>query len=314
MDLRKRMMGLEELHMYDLYTPIINEVDFKIDYEKAFEEVLESLKILGDDYYNNIQKAKVEGWIDVYESQGKIGGAYSWGCFETHPYVLLNHNDNLNSAFTLAHELGHAMHSFYSNSSNPYHYSHYKIFVAEVASTLNEALFMDYLQNKTEDINTRMYLINYFLEQFRTTVYRQTMFAEFEMTIHKLAKEGEILTYDLLSNTYYALNKKYYGENVIVDKSIEIEWARIPHFYTSFYVYKYATGFTSAMAILNLIKKDKDEAIVKYHEFLSSGGSDYPIEILKNAGVDMSNTKPIELAMGIFKELLDQMEDLVEKR
>lgn len=311
--LRKKTMGLEELHMYDLYVPMIKEVKMKISFEEAKKVVKEGLEVLGEDYCKDLDKGLNSGWIDVYENEGKRSGAYSWGCYDSHPYVLLNHNDTFNNMFTLAHEMGHALHSYYSDSNQPYIYAQYKIFVAEVASTVNESLVMNYLLNTTNDQKKKMYLLNYFMEQFRTTVYRQTMFAEFEKIIHEKAESGEALTAELLCSIYRDLNILYYGPDMVVDDYIDMEWARIPHFYSSFYVYKYATGFSAAMSISQQIINEGQPAVDRYLKFLKSGGSDYPIELLKIANVDMSTTEPVNNALKLFGSLLDQMEELLEK-
>lgn len=310
--LRKKLLGLNELHMYDLYTPMIKDVAVKIPYEEAKDTVRRGLYLLGEDYIKVLDEGYNGGWIDIYENQGKRSGAYSWGCYDSHPYVLLNYNDTLDSMFTLAHEMGHALHSYFSDKNQDYVYSQYKIFVAEVASTTNEALLMDYLLKNTQDKKMKMYLLSHYLEQFRTTVYRQTMFAEFEKIIHDKVESGEALTADSLSEIYLNLNKKYYGDGVKLDEFIEMEWARIPHFYSSFYVYKYATGFSAATALSSQIINGEEQAQEKYLEFLRSGGSDYPIEILKKAGVDMTTPKPIEKALKVFERLLDEMEKMVE--
>jgi oligoendopeptidase F len=312
MDLRKKLLKLDELHMYDLFAPLVEEFDMDITYDEAKKTVYDSLSPLGDDYRNVLQKGFKNGWIDVYENEGKRSGAYSWGAFGTHPYVLLNHKDNLNSMFTLAHEMGHALHSYYSDENNPYREAQYTIFLAEVASTLNEALLMDYLLEKSTDPKEKMYLLTYYADQFRTTVFRQTMFAEFEKIIHEKAEQGEALTPQELSKIYYDLNLKYYGEGIVVDKDIEMEWARIPHFYTSFYVYKYATGFSAATSFAKQILDEGAPAVDRYLGFLRSGGSDYSIDILKKAGVDMSSPEPIRQAMTVFEDLIAQMEKLTE--
>ena len=311
--LRKSIMGLDELHMYDIYVPMIKQVKMEISFEEAKQTVKEGLKVLGENYGKDLEAGLGNGWIDVYENEGKRSGAYSWGCYDSHPYVLLNHTDNLSHMFTLAHEMGHALHSFYSDNNQPYIYAQYKIFVAEVASTLNEALLMNHLLNTTTDKMKKLYLLNYFMEQFRTTVYRQTMFAEFEKMIHEKAEAGEALTAELLSSVYRDLNIKYYGPDMVMDDYIDIEWARIPHFYTSFYVYKYATGFSAAVSISQQILKEGQPAVDRYLKFLKSGGSDFPIELLKIANVDMSTTEPIDNALKLFGSLLDQMEELLER-
>lgn len=310
LDLRKRLLQVDELHMYDLFAPLVEEVDIKIDYEQAKQTVKESLMPLGEEYVSILQEGFDGGWIDVYENAGKRSGAYSWGAYGTHPYVLLNHKDNLNSMFTLTHEMGHAIHSYLSDRELPYRDAQYTIFLAEVASTLNEALLMDYLLKKTDDPKDKLYLLSYYADQFRTTVFRQTMFAEFEKIIHERAEAGESLTPQDFSQIYYDLNVKYHGKNMVVDQDIEMEWARIPHFYSSFYVYKYATGFSAATSFAKQILEQGDPAVERYLGFLKSGGSDYSINILRRAGVDMSSPEPIRQAMSVFEQVLDQMEEL----
>ncbi|GBF72861.1 oligoendopeptidase F [Paenibacillus sp. 598K] len=312
MKLRKTLLGVDELHMYDLFAPLVEEFDMDIPYEQAKSIVKESLQPLGEDYLNVLQEGFDKAWIDVYENEGKRSGAYSWGAYGTHPYILLNHKDNLNSMFTLTHEMGHALHSYYSDQEQPYRDAQYTIFLAEVASTLNEALLMHYMLEKSTDPKEKMYLLTYYADQFRTTVFRQTMFAEFEKLIHEKAEAGESLTPQELSAIYYDLNVKYYGKDMIVDRDIEMEWARIPHFYTSFYVYKYATGFSAATSFSKQILEEGAPAVERYLGFLKSGSSDYSIEILKKAGVDMSTPEPISQAMSVFEELIAQMEQLVE--
>jgi oligoendopeptidase F len=309
--LRKKLLKLDELHMYDLYTPIINEVKMEIPFEQSVETVKKGLDVLGSQYMSDLKCGLTSSWIDVYENEGKRSGAYSWGCYDSHPYVLLNYTPTVDNMFTLAHEMGHAMHSFYSNSNQEYIYSGYKIFVAEVASTLNEAMLMDYLLKNTTDKKEKMYLLNHYMESFRGTVFRQTMFAEFEKIIHEKAEAGESLTAELLSSIYHELNVKYYGPDMIVDDYIDYEWARIPHFYSSFYVYKYATGFSAATSLSQQILNDGEPALEKYLEFLKSGGSDYPLELLKNAGVDMASPKPVIDALNRFEDVLNQFEELV---
>ncbi|MFC5471696.1 oligoendopeptidase F [Cohnella suwonensis] len=312
MDLRKKLLKLDELHMYDLFAPLVEEFDMEIAYEQAKEKVYDSLTPLGEDYRKVLKEGFDSGWIDIYENEGKRSGAYSWGAFGTHPYVLLNHNDNLNSMFTLTHEMGHALHSYYSDHNNEYRDAQYTIFLAEVASTLNEALLMDYLLKRSTDPKEKMYLLTYYADQFRTTVFRQTMFAEFEKIIHEKAEQGEALTPQELSEIYYGLNVKYYGDGMVVDKDIEMEWARIPHFYNSFYVYKYATGFSAATSFSKQILDEGEPAVERYLGFLKSGGKDYSINILKKAGVDMSTPEPIRQAMSVFKGLIEQMEQLTK--
>ncbi|MCP3744835.1 oligoendopeptidase F [Paenibacillus sp. A3M_27_13] len=310
--LRKKLLGVDELHMYDLFAPLVDEYKMDITYEDAKTQTKEGLKPLGEDYLASLQKGYDERWIDVYENENKRTGAYSWGAYGTHPYVLLNHKDNLNSMFTLAHEMGHALHSYYSDNALKYRDAQYTIFLAEVASTTNEALLMDYLLNKSTDPKEKMYLLTYYADQFRTTVFRQTMFAEFEKIVHERAEQGESLTPQLLSEIYYDLNVKYHGPGMKVDKDIEMEWARIPHFYNSFYVYKYATGFSAATSFSKQILEEGQPAVDRYLGFLKSGGSDYSINILKKAGVDMSSPQPIREAMSVFEEVITEMEKLTE--
>lgn len=308
--LRKKMLGVPDLHMYDLYVPIVPEVQMDIPYEQAVETIKQALQPLGEDYGNVLNEGFTSGWIDVYENQGKTSGAYSWGAYTTHPYVLMNYQDNVNNMFTLAHEMGHALHSYYSNKNQPYTYAGYRIFVAEVASTLNEALLMNFMLDKTEDKQQRMYLINYYMEQFRGTLFRQTMFAEFEKMIHAKVEAEEALTADNLSAMYRELNVQYHGSDMIVDSEIDLEWARIPHFYNNFYVYKYATGFSAATSLSKQILEEGEAAVDRYLAFLRSGGSDYPLNLLKRAGVDMTSPEPIREALEVFKGLLEQMEEL----
>ncbi|MCI6737017.1 MAG: oligoendopeptidase F [Intestinibacter sp.] len=307
-DLKKKLLGLDEIHMYDLYVPLTENFDMKIPYEDAKKIVLEALKPMGEEYLSHIQEAFDNGWIDVYENDGKQGGAYSWGCYDSKSYVLMNYHDDLNSLFTLIHELGHSMHSYYSKNAQPYLYSGYKIFVAEVASTLNELLLINYLLEKAESKEEKIYLLNYYLEQFRTTVYRQTMFAEFEKIVHETVESGEPLTAEGFTDIYYKLNQKYYGKSCVVDEEIGLEWARIPHFYTNFYVYKYATGFSAASALSKQILEEGEPAVARYKEFLKSGGSDYPLNQLKAAGVDMHKKESVDEALSVFAELVDQLE------
>jgi oligoendopeptidase F len=311
MGLRKEMLSLDELHMYDLYMPMVQEFDKKIPYEEAVDTILKALEPLGEDYIALLKEGFENRWIDKYENKGKRSGAYSWGTYGlSHPYVLMNYVENVNNMFTLAHEMGHALHSYLSSRIQPQVYSGYCIFVAEVASTVNEALLMQYLLKTTTDPVYKKYLINYFMEQFRTTLYRQTMFAEFEKKVHEMNVSGQTLTADVLSQTYYDLVKKYHGENVAVDQAIEMEWSRIPHFYTPFYVYQYATGYSAAVALSQRILKEGKDAVKDYKAFLSGGSSKDPIDLLKLAGVDMSSPKPIEDALVVFKDLINQMKEL----
>lgn len=302
---RKKILGVEELHMYDLYTPLIDDYDKKYTYEEAKETVLKGLAPMGEEYLSILKEGLSGGWIDVYENENKKSGAYSWGAYGTHPYVLLNHKDNLNSVFTLAHEMGHAIHTYYSNKTQPITYSGYLIFVAEVASTCNEALLMQYLMKNAADEKERRYLINHQLEEFRTTLFRQTMFAEFEQIVHKKIADGEALTQEALNKIYHDLNVLYYGPDVVVDEEIDYEWMRIPHFYTSFYVYQYATGYSAATAFSKLILEGGQSAVDRYvTNFLCGGCSKDPIELLKNAGVDMSTPEPVDAALQVFEEYL----------
>ena len=308
--LRKKLLGVDELHMYDVYTPIISGAARKISYEEAKETILKALAPLGEDYIALLKEGFNNRWIDVYENEGKRSGAYSAGSYSTHPYVLLNYNDSLDDMFTLAHEMGHAIHSYLSNANQPYIYSHYKIFVAEVASTCNEILLMEYLLKNTTDPTERAYLLNHYLDSFKGTVYRQTMFAEYEMKTNALAESGESLTAAVLDKVYHDLNCKYFGPDMVSDPEIAVEWARIPHFYYNFYVYQYATGFSSAVAIARGILKNGAPAVAKYKEFLSGGCSQAPVELLKIAGVDLETPKPIQDALDVFGEILDEMEKM----
>lgn len=309
--LRRKVMKLDKLHLYDVYTPLVGEKNENIPYEKACQIVLEALAPLGEEYVEQLKEAFESGWIDVCENQGKTPGAYSWGSNDTHPYVLLNYQNTINDVFTLAHELGHAMHSFYTNNTQPEVYKNYRIFVAEVASTVNENLLMEYLLSKTEDEQMRAYLLNHKLEEIRTTVYRQTMFAEFEKQTHSRYESGEPLTASLLCDIYRELNKKYFAPESEIDDDIAYEWARIPHFYSSFYVYQYATGYSAAVALADKILRKESCAVEKYIEFLKSGSSDYPIELLKNAGVNLETAEPIERALESFSQALDEMEKIL---
>ena len=315
MKLRKKLLGVEELHMYDLYVPVIEQDHSEIPFEQAKKTVLEGLAPMGEEYLHLLREGFDHGWIDVYENQGKRTGAYSWGAYGTHPYVLLNYQGTLHDVFTLAHEMGHALHSWYSDEHQPYIYAGYRIFVAEVASTCNEALLIHYLMEQSKkagDQKKTMYLINYFLGQFRTTLFRQTMFAEFEKITHGLQEQGETLTADRLCEIYYDLNKLYFGEEICVDQEIAMEWARIPHFYTPFYVYQYATGFSAAIALSKQILEQGAPAVEQYKKFLKGGSSMYPLELLKMAGVDMEQKAPVQDALAVFAQYLDEMERLAD--
>ncbi len=309
--LRKKMLGVDELHMYDVYTPIVADAASEIPYAQAQKTVLEALAVLGDDYVAMLKEGFENRWIDVYENVGKRSGAYSSGVARPHPYVLLNHKDNLDTQFTLAHEMGHALHSYLSTKNQPVSNSNYVIFVAEVASTCNEILLMRHLLAKTTDKRERAYLINHFLDQFKGTVYRQTMFAEFELMMGQAAEKGDTLTADILCEKYHALNKLYFGPDMVSDDGIALEWARIPHFFYNYYVFQYATGFSAAVAIANRIQKEGAPAVADYKKFLSGGGSTDPISLLKIAGVDMSTPAPVNDALSLFGELVEEMEGLV---
>ncbi len=309
--LRKKVLQLDELHMYDLYTPLVKELNKQIDYPEALDMVEQSLQPLGHDYIDILKTSFNARWIDVYENEGKTGGAYSWGTYSVHPYVLLNYQGTTKDVFTLAHEMGHALHSYYTNKHQPYVYSQYKIFVAEVASTVNESLLMEHLLKHTDNPNEKAYLLNHYLDGFRGTVFRQVMFAEFEKIIHEKAEKGEALTPQLLCEIYHDLNVKYFGDEIVVDSEIDMEWARIPHFYSSFYVYKYATGFSAAASLSKQILEEGQPAVDRYTAFLKSGDSDYPIELLKRAGVDLSTPQPIIDALKIFEKSLEELESLL---
>ena len=312
--LRKQLMGLEELHMYDLYVPMVGGEQMKLPYEKAYDLVLEGLAPMGDDYVAKLKEARDDGWIDVFPSENKSSGAFSAGHLaDVHPYVLLNHNDNLSSAFTIAHELGHSMHSYFSNITQPGPKRHYSLFVAEVASICNEFVMMRHLQRKFTDRNTLLQLLNHQLEQFRTTCFRQTMFAEFELAAHRMAEEGKPLTKDTLSEVYYALNQAYYGDTCAVDAEVSTEWMRIPHFYTAYYVFVYATGLCAAVSLSERILREGESAVRDYRKFLSAGCSVPPIEALKLAGIDMSRPEPIRAALEVFRGTIARMRDILKE-
>ena len=308
--LRKKLLGVDELHFYDVYTSLIADVDKKIPYEQAKQTVYDSLAPLGENYRKILKEGFDNRWIDVYQNEGKRSGAYSAGA-AVHPYVLLNYTGTLDSQFTLAHEMGHALHSYYSNKTQNPIDADYVIFVAEVASTCNEALLMEYLLGKTTDKMERAYLINQFLEQFKGTLYRQTMFAEFELNIGKMIGEGKTLTADALCAEYKRLNELYFGPDMVVDDLIALEWARIPHFYYNYYVFQYATGYSAAIALSRKILREGESAVNDYINFLSGGCSKSPIDLLKDAGVDMTSPEPVEQALQLFGELLDEMEALI---
>ncbi|OXT05901.1 oligoendopeptidase F [Thermoanaerobacterium thermosaccharolyticum] len=311
--LRKRMLNLDELHMYDLYVPLVENYDKEYDYEEAKDIVLKGLEPLGDEYIDILKEGFNNHWIDVYENRGKTSGAYSWGTYGVHPYVLLNFQGKLDDVFTIAHEMGHSLHTYYSDKAQKYINSQYKIFVAEVASTCNEAILINYLIKNAKDKNEKLYLLNHYLEQFKGTIYRQVMFAEFEKFTHEEVEKGESLTPEKLCKKYHELNKFYYGNDIVIDDEIDYEWERIPHFYTSFYVYKYATGFSAATALSQMILNEGDVAVERYKEFLKSGGSDYPLNILKKAGVDLTTKKPILDALDVFESILDEIDGLLDR-
>ncbi|WP_280769253.1 oligoendopeptidase F [Salipaludibacillus daqingensis] len=310
-DIRKRALDVDELHMYDLYTPIVKDVDMEVSYEEAKDMMVDGLDALGEEYTSIVKEGLENRWVDVEENVGKRSGAYSSGTYGTKPYVLMNWQNNVNNLFTLAHEFGHSVHSYYTRKYQPFPYANYSIFVAEVASTTNEALLNDKLLKKETDKQRRLYLLNNFLEGFRGTVFRQTMFAEFEKLIHEMAANGEPLTPDTLSDTYYKLNQKYFGENIVIDDEIALEWARIPHFYMNFYVYQYATGYSAATALSQQILKEGEPAVERFVNFLKAGNSDLPIEVLKKAGVDMTSADPIKEALSVFESTLDEIENLL---
>lgn len=299
--------------MYDVYTPMIADVAKKIPFDEAKETVLAALAPLGEAYVAKVKEGFDNRWIDVYENEGKRSGAYSAGSYGAHPYVLLNQNDTLDNMFTLAHEMGHAMHSYHSNENQPFIYSQYKIFVAEVASTCNEVLLMEYLLKNTTDKKERAYLLNHYLDSFKGTVYRQTMFAEFEMQTNRMSENGESINADSLSKLYHELNCKYYGPDMVSDDEIAYEWARIPHFYYNFYVYQYATGFSAAVSIAHSILEEGAPAVERYKKFLSGGCSMPPVELLKIAGVNMEEPKPIQDALDVFGGILDEIEGLLDE-
>ena len=310
--LRKPAMGLDEVHLYDLYASMVDDFDMPLPYPDAYKLVMDGLSPMGEDYQKILKGAYEDGWIDVYSNKAKSNGAYSWGAYGVHPYVLLNHREDIDSAMTIAHEMGHAMHSFYSNAAQPAPKASYSLFAAEVASTCNEIILMTKLMERNAGNKKALaYLCNHLLEQFRTTVFRQTMFAEFERISHKMAEDGEALTKEALSKAYLELNQKYYGLHCQVDELIQVEWMRIPHFYRAFYVYKYATGFSAAVFLANRILTEGESAVKDYRKFLSAGGSLPPIEALKLAGVDMSSPEPIRSAMEVFKQTTKRLAQLL---
>lgn len=306
--LRKKYLGVDELHMYDIYTPMISDVAKKYTFDEAKAIVLKALEPLGAEYVAKVKEGFENRWIDVYENQGKRSGAYSAGAYGTHPYVLMNFNGSLDNVFTLIHEMGHAMHSYYSNENQPYIYSQYKIFVAEVASTCNEILLLEYLLKNTTDEKERLYLLNHYLDMFKGTLFRQTQFAEFEMKTNQMVEDGEGLNADNLNRLYHEINEKYYGPDMISDDEIAYEWARIPHFYYNFYVYQYATSFSAAVAIAHDILREGEPVVKRYKEFLSGGCSDAPVALLRKVGVDLESAEPIQAALDVMAEVLDEME------
>lgn len=308
--LRKKTLGVDELHFYDIYAPLTSDYTVKVSYENAKETVLDALKILGDDYVSQVKKGYESGWVDVYENDGKRSGAFSWGAYGTHPYIFLNYTETLNDIFTLIHETGHAMHTYYSNETQPYTYAGYKIFVAEVASTCNEVILIDYLLKHSRSDEEKKYLYGHYLEQFKGTLFRQTMFAEFEMITHRMAQDGEVLNAESLCGTYKKLNEKYFGKDMVIDEEIAYEWARIPHFYTPFYVYQYATGFSAAVAIATKIINGDKEVLHGYREFLKGGSSMHPIELLSLCKIDMSKPDVIQDALNVFGSLIEDFKKI----
>ena len=308
--LRKKTLGVDELHFYDIYAPLTSDYTVNVSYENAKETVLDALKILGDDYVSQVKKGYESGWVDVYENDGKRSGAFSWGAYGTHPYIFLNYTETLNDIFTLIHETGHAMHTYYSNETQPYTYAGYKIGVAEVASTCNEVILIDYLLKHSQSDEEKKYLYGHYLEQFKGTLFRQTMFAEFEMITHRMAQDGEVLNAESLCGTYKKLNEKYFGKDMVIDEEIAYEWARIPHFYTPFYVYQYATGFSAAVAIATKIINGDKEVLHGYREFLKGGSSMHPIELLSLCKIDMSKPDVIQDALNVFGSLIEDFKKI----
>lgn len=310
--LRKQILGMDEQHMYDIYVPLVKNADLSLPFDEAYALVVKGLAPLGEDYQALLKKGKDEGWIDVCENAGKRSGAYSSSVYDApHPYVLLNYQPTMNDVFTIAHEMGHALHSYKSQETQPYAKADYTIFLAEIASTVNEVLLLKYLYNESKDTNFKKYLLNYYMDMLRATLFRQTQFAEFEQLAHAKVEAGEALTKETLCQLYYGLNKQYYGEGIIHDEQISYEWARIPHFYNAFYVYKYATGIISAISIVKRILTEGEPAVKDYFEFLSSGGCTDPVSILKKAGVDLTTNAPFEVAMSEFKSTLDEFKSLL---
>lgn len=309
-DLKKEILGLEELHLYDVYTPIIVDYDREYSFEEAKRIVLDTVKVLGEDYVNTLEQGYRDRWIDIYPNNGKRTGAYSGGCYDSYPYILLNYQNRFDDVSTLIHESGHSMHSYYSREANSYQYGYYSIFVAEVASTVNELLLSKYMYNHSTDKKEKLFILNRLMELFRATIYRQTMFAEFEKDIYDMVEEDEVLTSDVLCNKYYEINKKYFGSNVVIDDEIRYEWERIPHFYYNFYVYKYATGLSAACYIVDRILNGEENVREDYINFLKCGKSKSPLDSLKVAGVDLSSSKVIEKAIEMFDNTIDEFRDL----
>ncbi|HLX12396.1 MAG TPA: oligoendopeptidase F, partial [Bacteroidota bacterium] len=307
--LRKKMLGLDKLHLYDLSVPLVPDFEWKVTYKEATEIVSEAIRPLGDAYGDIVRKAWNSRWIDIYENEGKHSGAYSWSAYGTHPYILLNHEDTVNDLFTVAHEMGHAVHTWLSHSSQKYRYAHYTIFVAEIASTLNEMLLMNYLLKTCTDPKQQAYLLTHYADNFRGTLYVQTLFAEFEKLVHDCAERSEPLTLEKYNEIFYSLHQKYYGDAVTLDKDVEIGWMRIPHFYTSFYVYKYATGFSAANSFGSRILREGPSAAQRYLRLLESGGMDYPLNLLNAAGLDMRTPAPIIEALGVFDSVVERLEE-----
>lgn len=308
---RKKILGYDKLCFYDVYAPLVEGVEFKLGYKEAFDYVIKGLSVLGENYQKLLEKGRSERWIDVEETEGKRSGAYSSGCYGVHPYVLLNYQPTVSDVFTIAHEMGHSLHTYFSNEAQPYAKSQYRIFVAEVASTVNEVLLLKYMLANASDDDFKKYLLNYHLDSMRATLHRQTMFAEFESEAHAVAERGEALTKELMCSIYKEIGKKYYGDAIEHDYNISCEWARIPHFYTSFYVYKYATGITAAINIANRILTEGEPAVQDYFKFLKGGSSTDPVSLLKLAGVDLTDTKPFEVAMKEFDDTLTEFEKLM---
>lgn len=309
-DLKKNILGLDELHLYDVYTPIVVDYDKKYDFEEAKKIVLDAVNVLGEDYVNTLRQGYIDRWVDIYPNKGKRTGAYSGGCYDSYPYILLNYQNKFDDVSTLIHESGHSMHSYYSREANSYPYGYYSIFVAEVASTVNELLLSKYMYKHSKDKKEKLFILNRLMALFRATMYRQTMFAEFEKDIYDMVENDEVLTSDLLCDKYYDINKKYFGNNVIIDDEIRYEWERIPHFYYNFYVYKYATGLSAACYIVNRILSGEENAVNDYINFLKCGKSKSPLDSLLVAGVDLSDSKVIEEAVKMFDDTIEEFKKL----